>query len=141
MRILFDINVILDVMLIRKPFITSALQLLVEVENKNINGFLCASSITTIHYLIEKAWDSKLANEKISELLNIFELSSVNKSIFESALNSKFNDFEDAVIHESAFRHKIDGIVTRNTKHYKFSKIPVYDPNQLLELINTSRSV
>lgn len=137
MKILFDINIILDVMLIRERFINSALQLLVEVEKKNIYGFLCESSITTIHYLIESEKNTKLANEKVAELLKIFNLSSIDKTIFESALSSKITDFEDAVIHESALRQEIDGIVTRNIKDFKHSKISVYDPDELLTLLNT----
>ncbi len=124
-------------MLIRKPFLNSALKLLVEVEKKNIYGYLCESSITTIHYLIESAKNTKLANEKIAELLRIFNLSCIDKSIFESALSSKISDFEDAVIHESAYRQEIDGIVTRNIKDFKHAKISIYDPDELLALLNT----
>jgi len=137
LKILFDINIILDVMLIRKPFLNSALQLLVEVEKKNIDGFLSASSITTIHYLIENAKNTKLADEKVAELLKIFNLSYIDKSIFESALSSKISDFEDALIHESAYRQEIDGIVTRNIKDFKHAKISIYDPDELLTLLNT----
>jgi len=51
MKILFDTNVILDVLLERKPFVKSALYLLSKVERSEINGFLCATTITTIYYL------------------------------------------------------------------------------------------
>ena len=140
MKILFDINIILDVMLLRKQFLNSATQLLVEVENKNIEGYLSSSSITTIFYLIQKEKNTKLAHEKVSELLSIFDLSTIDKSIFISALNSQFTDFEDSVIHESAYRQGIEGIVTRNTKDFKHSKIPIYDPNELLSIFNTDKS-
>lgn len=138
MRILFDINVILDVMLLREPFVNAAARLMVEAEKRTIKGFLCSSSVTTIYYLIERTKNSKTAHEKVAELLSIFNLSSIDKSIFLAALNSKFTDFEDAVIHESAIAQDIEAIVTRNLKDYKYSKIPVYDPDELLALLDAS---
>ena len=135
MKILFDINIILDVMLLRQPFLDSSLKLLIAVEKGNIEGYLCSSSITTIHYLIAKVKNSKIANDKVGDLLKLFNISSVNQSIFISALDSKFSAFEDAVIHESAFYNQLDGIVTRNINDFKKSKISIYTPKELYLLI------
>ncbi len=51
MKILFDTNVVLDVLIDRKPFSLTASLLFSEVEKGRIEGFLCATTITTIYYL------------------------------------------------------------------------------------------
>ena len=135
MKILFDTNVILDVMLLREPFLDSSAFLLAEVERKNIEGFVCSTTVTTIHYLVEKTKGRKTALSQIENLLKIFQVTQVDKSCLESALKSKITDFEDAVLNESAFRKGVDGIVTRNEKDFKQSKLTIYNPEELLKIL------
>jgi predicted nucleic acid-binding protein len=135
LKILFDTNVILDVMLLREPFFKHSTLLLAEVENKNIEGYVCSTTVTTIHYLVEKTQDRKSALSQIHNLLKIFQVSQVDKSCLESALKSKIVDFEDAVLNESAERARLDGIVTGNTKDFKNSTINIYNPEELLKIL------
>lgn len=138
MKLLFDTNIILDVMLLRAPFYRAATQLISEVERKKINGYICATTVTTIYYLISKVKKKKEATQLIKNLLQLFNVTQVNKSILESALHSTFEDFEDSVIHESALRVGLDGIVTRNRKDYRNSSIPIFDPEEILKIISSS---
>ena len=55
MRVLFDTNVILDLLLDREPFSQDAAGCLSMVESGEIEGRLCASTVTTLHYLIRKS--------------------------------------------------------------------------------------
>ena len=137
MKVLFDTNVILDVMLLRDPFFKSSARILAEVERKNIEGFVCSTTITTIHYLVEKSKGRKVALSQIENLLKIFQVTQVDKSCLESALNSKITDFEDAVLNESAYRERVDGIVTRNEKDFKQSKLTIYNPEELLKILGS----
>lgn len=135
MKILFDTNVILDVMLLRNPFYKSAALLLAEAERKKVEGFVCSTTVTTIHYLVEKAKGRKVALSQIENLLKIFQISQVDKSCLESALSSKIKDFEDAVLNESASRERVDGIVTRNVKDFHESKLTIYNPEEFLKIL------
>lgn len=137
MKILFDTNVILDVMLLRNPFYESSSLILAQVELKNIEGFVCSTTVTTIHYLVEKVKGSKIALSQIENILKIFQISQVDKSCLESALKSKIEDYEDAVLDESATRERVDGIVTRNIKDFKQSKLNIYDPEELLKILKS----
>lgn len=139
MKILFDTNVVLDLMLLREPYFKAAALLMAEVEQKKIDGFVCATTVTTIHYLVERELSQKEARDKIHNILNIFDITEVDKSVLESALHAGFSDYEDAVLYESARRHGIEGIVTRNSKDFALSKIPVFDPDDLLKLIILKR--
>ena len=135
MKILFDTNVILDVMLLRNPFYKHSTLLLAEVENKNIEGFVCSTTVTTIHYLVEKMKGREFALSQIQNLLKLFQVSLVDKICLESALKSKIVDFEDAVLNESAERERVDGIVTRNSKDFKHSSLHIYNPEELFKIL------
>ncbi len=139
MRVLFDTNVILDVMLLREPFHKYSALLLAKVERKEIEGFLCPTTITTIFYLAQKTKGSQETQKIIEALLRIFEISSVNKFILKSALKSDFSDYEDAVLHESAIESNVDIIVTRNVKDFSHAKLIVLAPEELLTLLIASK--
>src|ERR1051326_4375150 len=51
---LHDINVILDVVLGRKPWVSEAAQLLTAVESGAAEGYIAAHTLTTIHYYVSK---------------------------------------------------------------------------------------
>ena len=136
MKILFDTNVILDVMILRPPFYKASALLLAEVEKKNLDGYLCPTTVTTLYYLTKKVKGKNTATGQIGNLLKIFKVSVVDKSCLESAMFSQIQDYEDAVLHESALREGIEGIVTRNIKDFRKAQIPVYDPDELLKILN-----
>ena len=54
MNVLFDTNVVLDVLLDRKPFSDSATILFSWAEEGKITGILGATTVTTIFYLATK---------------------------------------------------------------------------------------
>jgi predicted nucleic acid-binding protein len=63
----------------------------------------------------------------------------VDDKIIQKALESGFNDFEDAVQYYTAVENKMDYIITRNTDDYKKSTIKVYTPSQYLKLKEIQR--
>lgn len=138
MKILFDTNVILDVMLLRDPFLRAATSLLAEVERKNIEGFVCSTTVTTIYYLVSKTKGSKEAKKQVENLLRLFNVTHVEKRELESALYSDILDYEDAVLHESALGENLNGIVTGNTKDFRNSKLTVFNPEELLKIVKSS---
>ena len=141
MKILFDTNIILDVLLNREPFVKLSATLVSVVENKEIEGFLCATTITTLDYLISKETNRSKARIEIGKLLSIFHISEVNMKVLELSLNSKFKDFEDAVQYYSGEYGNVNGLVTRNTKDYKQAKLPIYTPSELSQLINIKNPI
>jgi predicted nucleic acid-binding protein len=136
LNILFDVNIILDALLDREPFGENAALLLDATERSIINGFLCADSVTTIYYLIEKSKTKTFARQKIKLLLDLFETAPVNRWVLEEALKVDFSDYEDAVVYQSAIGVNADGIVTRNAADFKKSKIAIYSPQELISAID-----
>ena len=137
MKVLFDTNIILDVLLDRKPFSEHASYLMSKVERSEINGFLCATTVTTIYYLLSKNLDKKNAITSINSIIALFEIASVNRLVIENALKSKFTDFEDSVLHESARHAGAEYIITRNIKDFKNTKIPVFTPTEFLSMLES----
>lgn len=137
MNVLFDTNIILDVLLDREPFSEHAVYLMSLVERSEINGFLSATTVTTIHYLLSKYLDREKSKESITALMALFEVASVNRLVIENALHSKFTDFEDSVLHESARHAGAECIITRDIKDFKSSKIPTYTPFEFLSMLES----
>jgi len=134
-RVLFDTNVVLDLLLDRAPFADDAQQLIARVENGAISGLLCATTITTIHYLLTRQTGEKTARTTIEKLLELFEIAPVGRVVLAEALKSGGKDYEDSVIQKATVHSGADTIVTRDVKGFSRSDIPVYGPRELLVLI------
>ena len=140
MRVLFDTNVILDVLLDREPFSSTAAKLFSKVETGEITGYVCATTITTLHYISSKVIGADSAIEEINKLLMLFEVAPVNRAVLDAALTSGFKDFEDAVVHESGVYKETQGIVTRDFDGFKKSKINIYSPEELLLMLESKNA-
>lgn len=135
MKMLFDTNVILDVLLARRPYVESAARLFALADRGRITGVICATTVTTIHYLAEKAVGRAKARKHLRNLLAIFDVACVDREVLERAMQLQFADFEDAVLHEAALAHGAIGIVTRNGKDFAAASLPIFDPGELLAAI------
>jgi len=135
LKVLFDTNIVLDVLMDRIPFSDAAVELFSKVEDGTIIGYLCGTTITTVYYLASKVVGASRAQEELRKLLSLFEVAPVNRPVLESALSADFNYFEDAVIHEAACHVGADIIVTRNQKDYKKSRISICTSEELASLI------
>lgn len=141
MRVLVDTNVVLDVLLNRRPFSESATGVFALVEQSRIEGFLCATTVTTIDYLLGQSIAASDAKKALQGLLNLFEIAPVNRPVLEQALCSGISDFEDAVLEQSGLLVKADLITTRNAKDFIRSSIPILDPAELVSMVNETYSV
>jgi predicted nucleic acid-binding protein len=134
-NVLFDTNVVIDFLLDREPHVDAATALVARVERGTLRGYLCATTITTVFYLTEKQLGSNSAHAAVKQLLGLFEVAPVSRIVLESALDAKFHDFEDAVIHQAAKGVQADCIVTRNGKDFKQATLPVHTPAELEALL------
>jgi predicted nucleic acid-binding protein len=132
MRVLFDTNVLLDALLAREPFVQDAAFLLEAVEAGNITGFISATTVTDVHYLVGRQTKSPaLAIAAVNRLLTLMEICTVNRRALEQALDLNMPDFEDAVQIACATTSNVEVIATRDLKGFAGSRIPVLLPNDL----------
>ncbi|PHS20617.1 MAG: PIN domain nuclease [Kangiella sp.] len=135
MKVLFDINVILDVLLQREEFLELSSSLVSAVETGVIKGYLCATTLTTIDYLVSKQTNKVKARTAIQSLLKIFQIASVNRKVIAESASSQFTDFEDAVQYFSGLLVPVDSIVSRNVSDFKQADCPVYSPSELWSIV------
>ena len=136
MRVIVDTNVVLDVLLEREPFVEAALSIFCLVEESRIDAFLCATTITTIDYLLIQSLPVSEARNALRKLISLFEIATVNRPVIERALGSKIQDFEDAVLDEAGQMAGADSVITRNTKDFTGSALKVFDPTEFLAQLN-----
>lgn len=129
---MLDTNIMLDYLLDRQPFSQLSSQIVAAIESGVHAGFLCATTMTTLDYLIQKSLGVKESKKILIELLNMFEIAPVTRTVLESAISNHFPDFEDAVLHEAARHLKLDAIITRNQSDFKQAKIAIYSPQEFL---------
>ena len=133
MRALIDTCVILDYLQAREPFFDDALNLAIGAANREYEAFITASSATDIYYIVNRSTGSDSGTRDImTKLTTIFGLTDTFAEDCINALHSKTSDYEDAVMIETALRTKMDCIVTRNTKDYTHSVVPIRTPSEFL---------
>lgn len=135
MRVLLDTNVVLDLLLDREPWSPIAASLFSRVETGVLDGYLGATTVTTIHYLAAKAIGDEPARKEIRKMLALCAVAPVNRSVLNSALELAFADFEDAVLHEAARGVNVEAIVTRDQKGFKRATVSVLTPEECLGVL------
>jgi len=135
-NVLIDTDVILDFFFDRQPFSEYAAKVLVLCELKTIEGFVTPVIVSNVYYLLRKTAGHAKVIEKLKQLLTILDVISMDKDVVQQALNSKFNDFEDALQNYAAIKHgAIDVILTRNVKDFKNSGLGVFSPEDYLKAL------
>ena len=132
MKILLDTNIVLDILLDREPFVDEAKEIFLLIENHQVEAFVCATTMTTIHYLIGRQRDKSSADEIVLNLLKLFDVALVDKQILKEASLNNGVDYEDSVIYTSAQYAEVDIIITRDKRGFKKSKISILNPKEFL---------
>ncbi|MCI8373290.1 MAG: PIN domain-containing protein [Lachnospiraceae bacterium] len=133
MKIMCDTNVIIDVLLEREPFVEDSYKILKLCEEHKINGFVSASSVTDIFYLVRKYTHStEQAYKAVGKLLEIVKVCSVTNNDVLIAFQKMAKDFEDCLVATCAKSIHCDYIVTRNKRDFEGFDIPVLTPTEIL---------
>ncbi len=136
MKVLFDTNVLLDVLLEREPHVEVAEKLVALVDNHRIEGFICATAATTLHYVGVKVIGRKAVHKHLRTLLGVFEVAAVDRDVLQRALDANgFTDYEDAVVHEAAHSAGCSALVTRDTTGFVKATMSVFQPLELLAAV------
>lgn len=140
MKAIIDTNVVLDVLLDREPFVKPAVELFCLIEESRIDAFICATTVTTIDYLLVKSLPKSKARNALSRLISLFEIATVNRPVIERAFESKIKDFEDAVLNEAGQMAGVDFVITRNAKDFTGSSLKICDPNEFLASMEAAKN-
>ncbi len=133
MNLFIDTNIIIDLVADRKPFSKWAYEIFKAQKTREHILFTSSSSILTTYYILEKHLGPSKARKAVKTILDRLKIQSITSPMMQTALTSRFKDFEDAVQHECAKAiQNLDYIVTRNTKDFKYSSIKTISPEELI---------
>ncbi|MBR2702460.1 MAG: PIN domain-containing protein [Erysipelotrichaceae bacterium] len=136
MKIIFDTCVILDYLLDREEYSSNAEKLIIKAAQNRLQGLITVKSLMDVHYILKHTiHNEEKIRDIISTLLDSFALVDSTGENAVRALSSDVNDYEDALMIETAVSYEADGIVTRNLKDYRKSPIRIYSPEELLAVL------
>jgi predicted nucleic acid-binding protein len=135
-RILFDTNVVLDVLLDRRPHVEASAAAWAAVETGASEGMLAAHAVTTIHYLVRKEMGNVKARRIVSAILRVFGVAAVDGKVVQEALQLTFSVFEDAVTAAAARSAGCECIVTRDPKGFRGFPVRSLTPEAILPLLS-----
>jgi len=131
-RLLLDVNVVLDILLDRRPHAGPACAVWAVLESGQARGWLPAHGLTTIHYLVARARGKQSALRAIRLLLSVCQVAVVDDHVIRNALALEWPDLEDAVCAASAAAAGCDAIISRGLAGFPGSPVTVLDPRAAL---------
>lgn len=134
MKFLVDTNVIIDHVRDRGPFGDPARKLLTLGILREFELWMSASQVTDAYYLLTAGGKPSLADKVKSSLKGVraaVRVCSLTEADVDAALDSTWDDFEDACVYQCALKLKADAIITCNQKDFERSSIKVFDCDEL----------
>lgn len=134
MRVFLDTNILLDYFAHRDPFFAPARKLLLFSCAGEFEAWMSASQVTDVFYLLTSG-PQKISREEakraLRRLRTFVHVCSIGEEEVDTALDSPWEDFEDACILQAALKVKAGAIVTRNKKDFAGSPLRVLDCEEL----------
>jgi predicted nucleic acid-binding protein len=130
--VLFDTNVVLDVLLKRAPWEAEAAACWQAIDDGKILGCITASTLTDIFYLARKHSGQVGAFNAMRVCLDAFAICQVDRRALEEALGMPGSDFEDNLQIACASLANLDFILTRDPGGFKNAMIQILAPAELL---------
>jgi predicted nucleic acid-binding protein len=132
-KIFLDTDVTLDHLADRQPFAEAAHRLFALAETGELTICLSSLSFGNLYYILRKIKGHADALALLGNLRRLVRVCAVTEAEIQSALSSRFKDFEDAIQH---FTAKAEGgvttFVTRNKSDYTPAEMPVQSPDEFL---------
>ena len=132
MKLLLDINIILDVVFDRPGAATSSA--LIATCGPQNQAWLAWHSVATLSYLIEREKDAATARAVITDLLTWAQVATTGHSDALQALQLPMADFEDALQVTVAQACGASYIITRNVRDFAKSPVAALTPEKYLEM-------
>jgi predicted nucleic acid-binding protein len=130
--LLVDTNVVLDVLLARAPWDAETALLLDAIAHGRAVGYVAGHTLTTIHYVVERAKNRTAAVTAVGDLLLLVDVVPLDAADFQRALALGLRDYEDAVQVAACLRVGADFLVTRNPRDFKGAPVATRSAGEVL---------
>ena len=127
-----DTDVILDLLSQRVPHFHFSAVLFSLAEMGKFELYTSPTVMVNTFYILRKNLGNENAKNTLRKLRIILHVIDSSEKVLDLALNSNFNDFEDAIQYYTALNADIRTIITRNLKDYKTADILVQAPEMFL---------
>lgn len=137
MLVLFDTNIILDILEKRLPFYNASRLVLEHCISGKIIGYIALHSVSNIFYILRKRYSAENRRKLLLDILDLLQIANADHESVRNALKrNDFSDFEDCLQDECAKQVNADYIVTRNMNDFSASDVPAVTPEDFLEILN-----
>jgi predicted nucleic acid-binding protein len=134
LKLLLDMNVLLDVILGGDPWMRQSARLLAVIEEERAEGYVASHTITTIYYIVAREKGRQVAARTVTDILRLFRVVPIAAADFQQAFVLGIDDFEDAVQAAAALQIGADFLITRNTKDFNLCPVEVRTPDEALAM-------
>jgi hypothetical protein len=131
MRLLLDINVVLDVAF-QRPGEPATSQILARCGREH-EAWLAWHSVATLAYLIERQHSAAFARDFVRGLLTWADVAATQRTDAVKALDWPMPDFEDALQAAAAVACGAQAIITRNVRDFKGSPVMAMTPEAFIQ--------
>lgn len=132
MKAMFDINVVLDIVGRREPFLKLSEEAYLHAVGLAGKPFLAAHGYATLYYLLGAAATRKLRQAAMDWIFEAFSVAAVGEKELSAARSYGMADFEDAMVAAAAASADCCAIVTRNTTDFTGSPVPAISPEDFI---------
>lgn len=133
--LLIDTNVLLDVVLARKPWTRDARLLLDAIAMGHADGHVAGHAITTLYYVVEREKGRVAAVTAVSDLLQLLSVVALELTDFQRALALDLEDYEDAVQAAACLKIGADFLITRNEDDFRRAPVSPRTAGDVLALL------
>jgi predicted nucleic acid-binding protein len=133
-NLFIDTDVIIDFLIDRKPYSREAAIIFTLIDQKKLKGYASSLTFSNLYYVLRKVEPHKKVLNKLDSISKMLTILNVCEQNILNALESGFTDFEDSIQYFCALDcKKVEVIITRNTKDYKYSSLPIMTPGDFLK--------
>ena len=137
MKVFFDTNVLLDLLIHSRPGHDSSKLLLQVAREGVLEGYLSTQSIIDAAYVQTQTNHSGLEGfkESIRIIASILKVVPIESQDITSANDSEMSDYEDAAQLSCAENNGCDILLTSDKRFQRYSTMPSYSPQELVKLL------
>lgn len=133
-----DTEIIIDFLIDRKPHSREAAIIFTLIEQKKLKGYASSLTFSNLYYVLRKVEPHNKVISKLDSISKMLIILKVDQQTIKDAIATGFSDFEDSIQYNCALDYKkIDVLITRNTKDYRNSEIPVMTPADYLKTVSS----
>ena len=132
MKVMVDLNVVLDVIQKREPHFGASASVLASAARGDIAAAFPSHCLTTLYYIIARHAGRSTADRGVDWVLSKLTIHVADHMTFLRARCLDMEDFEDAVVAATAETSRCRYIVTRNAADFGDSPVPALTPEEFI---------